>query len=71
MLCRCGAFFAEFLLTPRDNEDKRDKMRSTSQEPSFRRAFFRQPEAAFQQMLSEISLENTQKKRAKNARVCF
>ena len=55
----------------RDNEDKRNKMRSTSQEPSFRRTFFRQPEAAFQQILSGISLESTQKKRTKNARVCF
>ena len=69
--------FAEFLLTPRDKEDKRDKMRCTSQEPSSRRTFFRQPEAALQQIPSWISLENTQKKRAKthacvfNARVRF
>ena len=71
MLCRRGALFYGFRFEAPGQWDKRDKMRSTSQEPSFRRAFFRQPEAAFQQMLSEISLENTQKKRAKNARVCF
>ena len=35
MLLRRGAFFAGFILTHRDNGDKRDKMRSTSQEPSF------------------------------------
>ena len=70
MLCRRGAFFAEFLLTPRDNEDKRGKMRRASQEPSFHRTFFCQPEATLQQILSWISLENTQKKRTKtHARV--
>ena len=57
--------FAAFVLTHRDNGDKRDKMRSASQGPSFRRTFFRQPEAALQQILSWISLENTQKKRTK------
>lgn len=65
MLYRRGAFFAGFVLTHRDNEDKRDKMRSASQEPSFRCTFFRQPEAALQQILSGMSLENTQNKRAK------
>lgn len=70
MPCRRGAFFAEFVLTRRDNGDKRDKMWSTSQEPSFRRTFFRQPKAALQQIPSWISLENTQKKRTKtHARV--
>lgn len=53
-----------------DNEDRKDKMWSASQEPSFCRTFFRQPEAALQQILSWISLENTKKKRTKtHARV--
>ena len=57
--------FAEFVLTRRDNGDKRDKMRSASQESSFRRTFFCQLEAPSQQIPSWISLEDTQKKRTK------
>ena len=69
--------FATFVLTPRDNEDKRDKMRRASQEPSFHRTFFCQLEVPSQQILSGMSLETTPNKRAKthacvfNARVRF
>ena len=63
--------FAAFVLTHRDNEDKRDKMRRAPQELSFHRTFFCQPEAALQLILSGMYLENTQNKRAKtHACVC-
>ena len=63
-------YFMGSILMHWDNEDRKDNMWSASQEPSFCRTFFRQPEAALQQILSWISLENTQKKRTKtHARV--
>ena len=49
--------FAAFVLMHRDNGDKRDKMRSASQEPSFRRTFFCQLEVPSQQILYGMSLE--------------
>ena len=52
MLCGRGAFFAEFVLTRRDNGDKRDEIRRASQEPSFAAPFSvgrRQPFSRFYQ----------------------
>ena len=63
--------FATFVLTPRDNEDKRDKMRRASQEPSFHRTFFCQLEVPSQQILSGMSLETTPNKRAKTHACVF
>ena len=62
---KAWCIFAAFVLTHRDNGDKRDKMRRASQESSFHRTFFCQLEATLQQILSGMYLENTQNKRAK------
>lgn len=67
---KAWCIFIGSILIRRDDGDRKDKMWSASQEPSFCRTFFRQPEAALQQILSWISLENTKKKRTKtHARV--
>ena len=57
MLCRRGALFYGFRFEAPGQWDKRDKMRSASQGPSFRRTFFCQPEVPSQQILSGMSLE--------------
>ncbi len=54
---KAWCIFAAFVLMHWDNGDRRGKMWSASQEPSFCRTFFCQPEVPSQQILSGMSLE--------------